>query len=551
VNAKVKITRLLISLLALLLVAFPARTPAQAGAAGGTIAYVHSHGPNGDEIHLIEPDGSNDRILFQTNNILPENLSDIGGLAWKPDASELAFTSRHEYTCSQYEEDIYAIRPDGQNYRRITKPPACGQRAGLPTGTVTVPVRNYSGDTGPFIVYFEGAPAAKSVMVPYGSTMDVTFTNVADYGSQTQSAVWMFWDIRYVGASTDVIPGAAVRTAPLDIISGVNDWGFRSPSYLPDGSRIAAILSKFQLYTFDPNSPAIGANGQLINFDFDIAGLAMVWAPTPELKDYFLYFGSVTGGQYGVKESILLGNINDTTGVELIDIDPNEDGNYLLGLNWLPDGSGFLYSLKRSYMDMDTYIWYDVANLYVYFFATGESTQLTEVPNNTYTRDMTVSSDGSKILFEYQYSGDWINANPPIDLYMMNLNTGDVSLFVEDARTPVWSLQDIPHNHPVPALAGLNPSTKTTGQGNFTLTVTGSNFESESAIRWNGTALTTTYVNSTTLTAQVTANKIAAPGNASITVFTPAPGGGLSQPMTLRITSSALEHAVFIPFLKR
>src|SRR5512143_1703280 len=72
----------------------------------GVIAYVVPNQPDGDEIHLINPDGSGGRLLFRTNNPLPEVLSDIGSLAWKPDASELAFSSAHEYTCSLYETDI-------------------------------------------------------------------------------------------------------------------------------------------------------------------------------------------------------------------------------------------------------------------------------------------------------------------------------------------------------------------------------------------------------------------------------------------------------------
>ena len=111
-----------------------AKAAASSGSEAGVIAYVAPNRAKGDEIHLIQPDGSGDQLLFRTNNPLPEILSDIFSLAWKPDASELAFSSAHEYTCSLYEADIYTIRPDGSNYRRVSAPPACGARAGLPTG---------------------------------------------------------------------------------------------------------------------------------------------------------------------------------------------------------------------------------------------------------------------------------------------------------------------------------------------------------------------------------------------------------------------------------
>jgi hypothetical protein len=409
---------------------------------------------------------------------------------------------------------------------------------------VTVPVINYTGNSGPFIIYFEGAPGAKSIVVPPGDAMNVTFTNVADYGSKTQAAVWMFYDLRspYPGANVDVIPGATVMTGPLQIYNGFSDWGFLTPSYLPDGSKVATIFSRYRLYEFDPNSQVLGWNADLIPFDFGLWGAALTWSPTPEFADSFLYFGGIQDNQYVLREYVYLGNATDGVGQEIFDVDPNEDGNYLLGLAWLPDGSGFLYSLKQSYMDWDKIIWYDIANLWEYSFATGQSTQLTEVPNHTYTRDMSVSPDGSTILFEYQASGDWIDANPPIDLYMMNRDGSGASLFIEDARTPVWSLQDIPADNPAPLLTGINPVKADAGGAGFTLTASGSSFLNNSVVRWNGTALPTTYVNATSLTAQVPADKIAAAGTASVTVYTPGPGGGVSAPKSFTINSAVVNN---------
>ncbi len=436
--------RLILSLMILAVFAPLGQSPALASAPGGTIAYVVPNTPNGDEIHLIEPDGTGDRLLFRTNHPLPENLSDIGSLAWKPDASELAFTSAHEYTCSLYETDIYTIRPNGKNYRRITDPPACGSRAGLPKGTVTVPVYNDSDTEGPFIIYFEGAPAAKSIALPPGYSMDVTFNNVADYGTQEQYAVWMYFDVRtsYAGAHVNVVPGATVRTGSLVIASGFSHWGFRWPTYLPDGSKIATIFSQNDLYEFDPNGQAVGWNGDKKQFDFGLWGSALIWGPTPVLKDKFLYYAGVEDNQTVVRESVFLGNVKDGSRQEIFDVDPNQDGNVLLGLAWLPDGSGFLYSLKQ-FIYVDDYTWFQGANLWEYSFTTGKSTRLTDVSQG-FTRQMTVSPDGRKVLFEYQASGDWIDPNPPIDLWMMNRDGSGQTLFVENGRNPAWSQQDLP-----------------------------------------------------------------------------------------------------------
>jgi len=84
-------------------------------------------------------------------------------------------------------------------------------------------------------------------------------------------------------------------------------------------------------------------------------------------------------------------------------------------------------------------------------------------------------------------------------------------------------------NNPVPALATISPTSATAGSGAFTLTVNGSNFVGSSVVRWNGGGRTTTYVSSTQLTAAITAADVASAGTATVTVFTPAPGGGTSN----------------------
>src|SRR5262249_40264512 len=70
----------------------------------------------------------------------------------------------------------------------------------------------------------------------------------------------------------------------------------------------------------------------------------------------------------------------------------------------------------------------------------------------------------------------------------------------------------------------------------FTITATGTNFTSNSVVRWNGQDLMTAFGSATQLTAQVTANLVASPGTAQVTVFTPAPGGGTSGAQTFTIT---------------
>ncbi len=90
-------------------------------------------------------------------------------------------------------------------------------------------------------------------------------------------------------------------------------------------------------------------------------------------------------------------------------------------------------------------------------------------------------------------------------------------------------------NNPLPALTSLSPNNATAGGAGFTLTVNGSNFVNGALVLWNGSARTTTFVNSGQVTAAILANDIAAAGTASVTVSNPAPGGGTSSALTFTI----------------
>src|SRR5882724_8227275 len=86
-----------------------------------------------------------------------------------------------------------------------------------------------------------------------------------------------------------------------------------------------------------------------------------------------------------------------------------------------------------------------------------------------------------------------------------------------------------------PTISSLSPTCATAGGPQFTLTVNGTNFVSTSTVKWNVTALTTTFVSSTRLTATVPASLIATAGTASITVASCA---ATSNAQTFTITAA-------------
>ncbi len=73
---------------------------------------------------------------------------------------------------------------------------------------------------------------------------------------------------------------------------------------------------------------------------------------------------------------------------------------------------------------------------------------------------------------------------------------------------------------PGPRITSLSPSSASAGGPAFTLTVNGTNFVSNMAIQWNGTALPTSFISAAQVTAAVPASLITRPGTASITALT-------------------------------
>lgn len=92
--------------------------------------------------------------------------------------------------------------------------------------------------------------------------------------------------------------------------------------------------------------------------------------------------------------------------------------------------------------------------------------------------------------------------------------------------------------NPSPSAASMSPASATAGGAAFTLTVNGSNFVSGAVVRWNGADRPTTFVGSTQLRAAIGAADVSAAGTDSVTVFNPAPGGGLSNALSFTVSPS-------------
>jgi uncharacterized repeat protein (TIGR01451 family) len=106
----------------------------------------------------------------------------------------------------------------------------------------------------------------------------------------------------------------------------------------------------------------------------------------------------------------------------------------------------------------------------------------------------------------------------------------------------------------VPSLTAISPSFVPADSGDFTLTVNGSEFTPRSKVRWNGTALATSYVNANQLTATVPNSRINAMGWAWISISNPMPDGGDSTNLALTVfrqISLDMNHLLYDPFTRK
>jgi len=391
------------------------------GTITGTIAYVVSNDTTGDQIWLIEPNKSNNRELYSIGVPDPYSVHIITGLAWRPDAGELIFTSDHEDDCSWYNYDVYAILPDGNGYRRVTNGPACAGLAGYPQGTVAVDT-SIAPDGNQ--VYVQGAPGLKTVS---GSTL--TFDHVADFGNTLQPIVVINGRYRGLGLGVDVKAGQIVPGDAGPYTGLTDQLGAYSPAWKRDGSRVGYAFGCAELRGL-PAHPVAGDYGQRLFDATRVNTCVMDWGPTIETANNILYFnnvnvGDATAGIYQTTE-------NGGAGTLLVQM---QDWAKVFDLQYLPDASGFIYTFFNSSTSSD---------IYRYDFQSDTVTQLTYFINShEYARDFSISPDGQHIVFEHAYDDLLCTFGCASDLWIMRIDGSNQQLFVAGGAHPTWSQRAI------------------------------------------------------------------------------------------------------------
>ena len=391
---------------------------------GGTIAYVR----NGTEIRLIDGDGSNDRRLWTH----PDAKKELGiyDVAWRPDGKELAFSSGHAAASSLYHADLYAVRPDGTGFRKLTNPPDRAEFARYPKGSVSVTVRNdqpfyrqSQASAGVFIVYVAGADEPQQITLPPGSAKTLLFRNVADFGNMAQAVVAMWGNYRWFTPGVEVQAGRTVKAPVFSITGdGIELLGAFRPVWRSDGSRVSYRNGVCTLNSTTVNpTPGEYVYNPLFAGKNPLGTCVWDWGPTAGTANQLLYTENASGDS-----SIFRMTEGGKHPGDRLAQYSNIEYQLLFDLKWLPDGSGFVFSNQTLMRDS--------ANLFRYDFATRKTTQITRLQNE-FTGNFSISPDGRSVVFERAKS---LDQDRNTDLWIVSLTGGSPKLLVNNAFSPSW-----------------------------------------------------------------------------------------------------------------
>ncbi|MCX6291107.1 MAG: hypothetical protein NT126_05020 [Bacteroidetes bacterium] len=175
--------------------------------------------------------------------------------------------------------------------------------------------------------------------------------------------------------------------------------------------------------------------------------------------------------------------------------------------------------------------------------AGASSTSITLTGSN-FVNGSVANWNGSSLSTTY-VSATQLTATVP-STNLISAGTASVTVFNPTPGGGTSSSVTFTVNNPSPVLSSITPSSATAGTSSISITLTGSNFVTGSVVNWNGSALSTTYVSATQLTAIVPSANLVAAGTASVTVFNPTPGGGTSASVTFTMNAAVPSAKKFL-----
>lgn len=418
----------------------PTNISAQQGGIQGTeIAFITVDGTGtATGIDSIQPDGSGRQTIWTR----PGGPGDILDVAWKPDATELAFSTGFEGATSLFTTDIYGIQPDGTDIRRITNPPAISTltSGSFERGTVEVTLLNNTlfpaGSLTLLQLYVQGANSAEiaTLPAPQGTTT-ITFQNVAELGgTQYVVATW-------AGGGCNI---SKTPSVPVDVLP----------------NQTVTVNLTFDGSVCNTTTPSVnnvlslswGRTGDVIGYSLDsLPGLVNV--SNGQSSTWFTAPGLVSAPTFSpFDDSILyetLTGSSATSGIYRITGGPGPGTRLLpdttIGqeLEWAPDGSGFLY-LKNG-------------QIWAYGFNPPLEAQLTNFVAGT-VEAISLAPDGTEVAFEFRQSG----ASNILKIVLDPLNLQPIPLTTDGRSTkPDWSSTTPSSTDPTPTPTAPGSPTET------------------------------------------------------------------------------------------
>ena len=174
-------------------------------------------------------------------------------------------------------------------------------------------------------------------------------------------------------------------------------------------------------------SPAYGDTGESLPINEHTKSSLVAWGPTAATQDQYLYYSGANLLDEGYK-GIWLNTVGDTSGGERLVSFDDYDAKRVYDIAWLPDGSGFLFSV--FYVGLGYF-----CDIVRYDFATGDTTQLTWLPKDVdLVHDLSISPDGQQVVFDRIAD----EADSDSSVWIMDIDGSNLHMLVDHAGRPAW-----------------------------------------------------------------------------------------------------------------
>lgn len=221
-----------------------------------------------------------------------------------------------------------------------------------------------------------------------------------------------------------------------------------------------------------------------------------------------------------------------------------------------PPGPGWDFATgwgSLNFAGLLDYTTYDthLAVLHPSSVTAGSAGIILELTGTGFVQGQSVLWNGTPIPTTF-VNADELQAALPANLFATaSSDTISVSSSLTPTLGPNTDTRQFNVDNPVPAVNSVSPTTALVYGPTYTITVYGSNFVSNSTVKWGNVGLPTTFISAGELQASVSSKYLTAAETATITVANAKPGGGYSNGASVAVknpvpTASSVSPATAI-----